>query len=78
MPLDYASPLDRRPADDVAWLAAIGVRLVFVLGFILLCYGLGLALRNKPDAEGFMGWGGALVGLTVPFGPAWRPRRSGS
>lgn len=79
-PLNYAGRIQdddgaraRARARDAQVLAVL-LRLGFTLGLILLLYGLGLAIKARPDAEGFMAWGGALIGLTAPFGPPWRPR----
>jgi hypothetical protein len=66
-PVDYATPLRRRPSGDVALLHAC-----FSLGLSLVCFGLGVAFTNDSFREserympgGIMAVGGLFVGLAT-------------
>ena len=76
VPLGYArrdlNVVERREGHER--LLALGLRAVFAFGAGLFMFGVGNGWMNhsRADVGTWMGWGTALMALTMPWG--WRRR----
>jgi hypothetical protein len=77
-PLDYATPQPRSASGELGkiirhftFLFSLIRPFVFAAGLGFVLYGLGASIQSHIDGPSFMGLGGVVVGISLPW---WRVR----